>query len=770
MRRRFVNITLLCFMLLFLASCSMRKHIPENKMILMKNKVEINSKDVAFTKSDISAYIVQKESSNVLGFMPLTWVYYKTDGKPDKKITNWINKKIGVAPVYFNDESKEKSVMQISKYLNDIGYFNSGISTKIKNKKGRAKVIYGIYPAQPYIIDEITFSISDTTIRRYVKDIEDDLPVQKGDIYNAFDLDDERDMISEYLKNNGYYYFTKDYIFMEIDTNLMVRKANINIRIDNVLDPTTQKTENHKRYAINNIYIYPKGISNEGNMDTVPYTFDMGKRLGKETFYFVYDGNPKIRFKTFDNMILINSGNPYSLNSVTQTYKALNNLKIYNKNNIEFRTVESNDSINLLNCDIVLNRAKLNDYTIQIEGTTDSGTDLGFVGSFSYRNKNLFRGSEMFNLNIRGGIQAQSILDNDGNKNIFNTKEFGIDASIFLPQFLSPIKFSNFAKEYQPRTTFTLGYNIQVRPIYTRQKTIVNFGYNWMKNKYEQYILNPLTINSVKVDPSPEFEEILEQEINQRIKDQYTSHLIFGLDYTYIFNNQNIRFLQDFFYFKANFQSSGNLLSAFNNTSLIKTVDNHHEIFGIKYAQYLRFAFDFRYFKYIVKEHQIATRFMLGLGIPYGNSYDMPFDKSFYAGGSNGMRGWHFRELGPGAYSNPNNLNIESIGDIQLELNLEYRIPIYSFFKGAVFTDIGNVWTMKESETFVGGEFKFNTFYKQLAVDAGVGIRLDFSFILFRIDAAAPIVNPAYPQGERWRISKLQLNDFILNFGIGYPF
>lgn len=283
-------------------------------------------------------------------------------------------------------------------------------------------------------------------------------------------------------------------------------------------------------------------------------------------------------------------------------------------------------------------------------------------------------------------------------------------------------------------------------------------------------MLNPLIFNRVKVDPSPAFEEILEQEVNQRIKDQYTSHLILGLDYTYVFNNQNLSFLKDFFYFKANFQSSGNLLSAFNNTSLMKTVDNYHEIGGIRYAQYLRFSFDFRYYNYILKEHQIATRFMLGFGLPYGNSYDMPFDKSFYTGGSNSMRGWHFRELGPGAYSNPNNLNIESIGDIQLELNLEYRIPIYSIFEGAIFTDIGNVWTMKESETFVGGKFNFNTFYKQLAVDAGIGIRLDLSLVIIRVDAAAPMVNPAYPEGERWRISKLQFNDFILNFGIGYPF
>lgn len=759
-------------MVLFLASCSVRKYVPDNEILLRRNNVEIYSKDVDFTKSDISQYIIQEENSNILGLMPLTWVYYKTEKKSDKKISGWINRTIGKKPIYYSNEQKDNSVMQISKYLNNIGYFNSGISVEIKNKKKTVKVTYGIHPAQPYIINDITYTINDTAIARYVKDIENTLPVQKGEIYNAFELDDERDLISEYLKNNGYYFFTKDYITMEIDTNFMYRKANINIRIDNVLDPSTQKTENHKQYYINNIYIYPKGLpSSRLFIDTVQYTYNWGKRYGENTYDFVFIGNPKIRFKTFDNMIHIQKGSLYSLNSVTQTYKSLNNLKIFNLNNIDFEIIENNnnDSINLLDCNITLNRGKLNYYSIQVEGTNSSG-DLGVLGSFTYRNKNIFRGAEIFNINIKGGVQAQSVLDDQGNAGLFNTKEFGIEASIFIPKFLSPVKINNFAKEYQPRTTFTTGYNIQSRPIYLRQTIGFTYGYNWMRNNRVQHILSPLTLNSVKVDPTPSFEEVLALETNQRIKDQYTSHLIFGLDYTYIFNNQNIRYLKDFFYIKANLQTSGNLLSAFNNTSLIETVDQYHEIFKIRYAQYIRCSLDFRYFKYIIGEHQIATRLMIGAGIPYGNSNDMPFEKSFYAGGSNGMRGWQFRELGPGTFNNPDNLNLERIGDIQLELNFEFRYPIYNFIKGAIFTDIGNIWTMRESETFVGGEFKFDSFYKQLAADAGIGFRFDFSFLLFRFDAAAPIVNPAYPEGERWRIKKLQFKDFILNFGIGYPF
>lgn len=712
---------------------------------------------------------MQQSNPSFFGFMPLTWLYYKTEDKTDKSLYKWINNSISEKPVYYSNEMREKSVSQIIKYLGDIGYFNSVVSNKVKNRKGIGKVYYEIYPARPYIIDEITYKISDSTIFNYVTKLKDVMPIKEGDIYNAFNLDDGRDLITEHLKNNGYYYFTKDYIFIEVDTNYRSYIAKINIRIDDAINPVTLKNEQHKQYYINNIYIYPKGnVNNITDTDTVSYTFNLGKRLGNETFRFVFNKDPKIRFKTFDDIIQIRSGQMYNLRSVDQTYKALNNLKIYNLNNIDFEPV-SNDTVNQLDCSITLNRVKLNYYSIQLEGTNSSG-DLGILGSFTYRNKNIFRGSEIFNLSFRAGTQAQSVLNDEGETNLFNTKEFGVEASIFFPKFLSPIKLKNFAKEYQPRTTITLGYNYQTRPIYTRQITLLTYGYNWMKSRHEQHILTPIALNSVKVDPTPSFKQILEKETNQRIKDQYTSHLILGLDYTYVYNSQDIRYLKDFIYFKANFQSSGNLISAFNNTSIIKTIDNYHEIFDIRYAQFMRLSLDFRYFKYVIGENQIASRIMIGLGVPYGNSKDMPFEKSFSAGGTNGMRGWTFRELGPGVFNNPQNLNIERIGDIQLEFNLEYRFPIHSFVKGAVFTDIGNIWTMKENETFIGGEFKFDTFYKQLAADAGVGLRFDFSFFLFRLDAAVPIVNPAYPEGERWRIDKLQFKDFVLNFGIGYPF
>ena len=297
-----------------------------------------------------------------------------------------------------------------------------------------------------------------------------------------------------------------------------------------------------------------------------------------------------------------------------------------------------------------------------------------------------------------------------------------------------------------------------------------SFGYNWRSTNTLEHFLTPINLNTVKVLPSKIFAFLLDLETNQRIKDQYTDHLIFGLNYALIFNNQNVKKSNDFFYLKFDIETSGNLLSLFNNTPLITESNNYHEIIGIRYAQYVKFQFDIRFYHYFRSHNVLAMRLMYGQGIAYGNSVDMPFEKSFYAGGANGMRGWHFRGLGPGEFNNSYGYDMEHIGDLQIESNIEYRFPIYGMLKGAIFSDLGNIWTLSDNQSFPGGQFKFDKFYKQLALDAGFGIRLDFSFFLIRLDVAAPLCDPAYPEANRWRISKLQWDDVVWNFGIGYPF
>jgi len=650
-------------------------------------------------------------------------------------------------------------------YLNTIGYFNSNVSQSVSFKKHKAYVTYDIAAAEPYRIRNFNVSITDTTISKYVSEIENNFGIKEGDIFKVSKLDDVRTAIYTHLRNNGYYYFTKDHILYSVDSSLNEHKMDITLHIEQPRSAVQTESARHRQYYIGKVNIYPNYSSlNSRRKPTGITPFALGRHKEKDTVNFIYYGDPRIRFKTFNQAVFIKSGSLFSQNNVTQTYKALGNFKIYSSTRIDIDTIPNSD---LLNCNIFLTRSRPNFYKLQIEGT-DSGGDLGIKGSVSYNNKNIFKGAEVFRLTTRFGIEAQHInsefiqSDEEG---IFNTKEFSINASLNIPRFLFFMSMQDFIKDYQPKTVIDLGYNLQIRTLYSRFITNASFGYFWRTSDRVQHIFTPISLNSVKVDPSDYFRQALNSEENQRIKDQYTNHLLLGMNYTFTFSNQDISKQRDFVYFRGNIESSGNLISLFKNTPLLTANDSHYELFGIRYAQFVRIDIDTRYYHIINPYNQIVFRIMTGLGIPYGNSYDMPFEKSFYAGGANGMRGWRYRGLGPGSFCNPS--NIERIGDMQLEANIEYRFPIYNVIKGALYADAGNIWTYHPNAQLDGGVFSFDTFYKQIAVDAGVGVRLDFSFFVFRLDLAVPLRDP---ESQSWKFNDIGFKSMVWNFGIGYPF
>ena len=738
--------------------------MPDGKAILIENSVVNDSTQYDISKPEIYNYIVQKPHKSLFGWLPRVWLYYKTQDKTDRKFYRWVNKNLAVEPVYYNNMNTADSRRQIEAYLNNTGFFKSKVSTTREDINKRAHIVYKISPTRPYTIRDIDRKIYDSAISKEINNIESDLVVKTGDNYNVYTMDKERDLISSHLRDNGYYFFTKDYIVYEVDTNLRQHKADVTLRIDG---------KKHNKYLINKVFIYPDYNIQTANTtinDTVPFTFTLRRKDPMHRFDFIYGKNPKVNLKTFNQVIQIHQGDVFSQKKVSQTYRALGSLKLYTLSNISFDTVASgNDSVKLMNCTITLQKGKIHHYNLQLEGT-NSGGDLGALGSFSYRNNNIFRGSEVLRITLRGGFQAQRVANFVVDEGLFNTKEFGAEASIMFPRFLSPISLHRFVSEYQPKTMLSTGYNMQIRPLYYRYIMTASFGYNWRTTNTIEHFLTPINLNTVKVLPSELFSLLLDLETNQRIKDQYTDHLILGLNYSFIFNNQNVKKTNDFFYLKFDIETSGNVLSLLNETPVITRSDNYHEIIGIRYAQFFKFQIDFRFYHYFRNRDMLAMRFMYGQGIAYGNSIDLPFERSFYAGGTNGMRGWQFRTLGPGEFNNEYGYDMEHIGDLQIESNIEYRFPLYGILKGVIFSDMGNIWTLSNNESFPGGQFKIDKFYKQFALDAGFGLRFDFSFFLIRLDVAAPLCDPAYDEAHRWRVSKLQWSDVVWNFGIGYPF
>ena len=781
MKKRQLHIILIFLTALLLTSCSIRRHVPQGSQFLDKNKIVIQNGPIEVQKSEIKNYISQEPMKTGFPYNLGLWCYYVTENSKGK-FGQWINKHFGKEPEYYDYNAAINSARQIEQYLNNRGYFNSKVTLETKKQRKRkrhlAQAIYTIYPTEPYHIRKINYQIEDTVLAPHLLRLESRFPAKVNDIYNAYTLDEQRTYITDYMRNAGYYFFSKDYITYEVDSSFQDHSLEITMKIANAKDRNTGESQPHKRYFINQINVFPNYspiMATQPPTDSATITFPTGYQNHVNTLHFYYHEAPRIRPNAFTEMIQIIQDNPYRLRQVSQTYNALTNLKIIANSSIEFDTVPRKDSLNLLNCNIFLRRADQHSFKVQTEGT-NTGGDLGINGSVTYTNKNIFRGGEVLQVSVKGGLEAQKIIgigETDEENRMFNTGELIFNSSLFIPKFLSPFPMKTFVWDYQPRTTFSLGSSAQVRYAYSRYIFMGSFGYDWKANPRLHYIFTPINLNSVKVNPTPEFQALLDQETNQRLKDQYTNHLIFGGKYTFIYNTQNnITKPNHYFYLKGSIESSGGILSLLNRTKLITNNDDHHELLGIRYAQYLRGDLDVRQYRRMGEDMMLVFREFIGFGIPYGNSEDMPFERSFYAGGSTGMRGWTYRQLGPGGYVPfGEDRNIEHIGDLQLEFNAEFRFPLHDNFKGAVFADIGNIWNYHANDLLPEGEFHFDTFYKQLAMDVGFGTRFDLKVAVIRLDLAMPIRYP-YPtvEGRYWRFHDMSIFDIHPTFNIGYPF
>ncbi len=777
LRRSSFHIVILLALSLLMSACSLQRYVPEGKYLIRKNSIFIDSSHVAFSKSDLATYITQQPYKSSFGSSLQTRIYFFSKPRIKNKFWKWVNNKLGKEPDFFDQEATDYTAQQMERYLDNVGYFHSKVTTDVSKKSFKVRVKYHVTPSTPYRISDISYDIADTVLAGYALFFEKVFPVKKGDIYNEYTMNDQRDLITEHLRNSGYYYFNRNYISFEVDSSQMNHTIKVKMRIENVKDPETGKLTPHKRYYINKISIYPNfspAMVNRKPSDSTHLDVKIGRQRKINTLDFYYFGNPRIRPQTFSQVIQIQKGEPYRLWRVNQTYSSLRNFQLFTNPNIEFTPVaNANDTANLLDCRIMLQRNDVHSYRIETEGT-NSDRDLGIRGSISYTNKNLFLGAEVFTISVKGGLEAQQIVGFGGLENdykVFNTREFSINSNLYFPKFLSPLRLRNFVRDYQPSTNLALGYNAQVRYYYSRYIATASFGYDWKSTPRLQHILKPFYLNSVKVNPIPEFQALLDLEANQRRKDQYTNHLIFGAQYSFTLNTQNFNRTGNFIYLRASLESSGNLLSLLNNTSVISESEGHHELFGIRYAQFLRTHIDFRQYLSFNEDTRLVFRQVIGVGFPYGNSMDMPFERSFYSGGANGMRGWQYRMLGPGAYHSENSVQeIERIGDIQVELNTEFRFPIYSIVKGAFFIDAGNIWNYHENEALPNGSFKFNTFYKQIAMDGGLGLRFDVNIIVLRLDCAMPFRNPYSENGTYWRFKNMRFRDMRWVISIGYPF
>lgn len=768
--------------LLLFSGCNVTRHLESNEYLLTKNTVKINGK--AILSEELLPYIQQQPNGKFLGIFRMNIALYNIGSKgKETKFKKWLKNKPGEAPVLLDTSLVSSAANQMRLYLANRGYFQSQIVDSVIIRKKKASVMYIVNPNEPYRIRTITYAIPDTQLARFVfKDTSRSL-LKIGNNYDSYVFDDERTRIAQALQNQGFFKFSGNFIKYTIDTNMRNRQFDMKLEIVNEVAPSwpdlSLKLVPHKRYFINKIYIYPEYDHVnpfKGSYDTVVKTY---KTLSKEnsniSYYFLNHTPFKIKPRTITQSIFITPKSFYNLDDLNQTYSQLSGLQVFKYINLQFRDGPIGERKQLagrdiIDCHIELSRKPVHSFAVTTDGTNSSGA-LGVQANVGYQNYNIFRGAQLLRINFNGSLQMQAVDGYSGNA-FFNTIEFGANAGLTFPQFLLPIKPEKLHKNFKPRTTISIGYNYQLQEHYNRHISNISFGYSWKQKEQIQHTFNPVEISLVKIFKDAYFDSVLASQQDNRLKNQYTDHLVAGMKYTFTFNSQHRSPGQNFVYIRSNIETGGNLLFLFNQ--IFKgnwSPGKPYLMFGLPFAQFVRPDLDFRFYNIFRRNFSVVYRLYGGIGIPYGNVSTLPFEKTFFAGGANGMRGWRMYSLGPGTYNNTSaDAAFNQIGDIQLEGNVEYRFPIYDWIRGAIYLDAGNIWLLNESPDLPGGKFLFPDFINQIAIDAGFGLRFDFDFFIFRFDPAIPIKDPVYPQKERWTFNKMQVKDIVWNFGIGYPF
>lgn len=777
MKKTKTYVVLLVSIVFALSSCNVTKNLGQEEYLLKKNKIIYTENSLK--GAPLEDYISQRPTPKSLGFFYSNIAIHNSLKDKEGKFNNWLLRVFGKEIVLLDKFEAAESAKNMKAFLNNMSYFNSKVEVKYILKDQKATVEYIITPKKPYLINQFEWNSRDTVLLHHIQKISDESLIENGMPYNAYLLDDERDRITDYLRSNGYFRFNKNFISYAVDSAFQNNRLNIRGEINLPKKPGSDslRLKEHPIFSVRDIYVYPnydplKVFNYDPDTLVVSLPADL-EETSFDNYHFIYYNTLKIRPKVIARSVFLANNSLFNVQELTRSYQKLNRFPIYKYVNITFLedSIKKNGAYPL-DVSIRLSRTKTQSYTLETDVTNTSG-DLGLRGNVIYSNRNIFRGGEMLSLRLSTALESRTYNSYQVSKDnlLFNTMEYGIYVSLQTPNFLAPVRQARFPKYLAPKSIFQLSYNFQTRPSYQRHLANTSFGYEWNVGKNTIHRLFPIDLSMIKIFPSSEFQAYLDTLTNSRYKDQYTDHLIAALKYNLTYNTQKSNKWQDFTYFLLRFESAGNLTSLVN--AFVKQqspAEGFYTLFGIRYAQYLRAELDFRKFYALTKNQGFIYRAILGMGLPYGNSAALPFEKGFYGGGANGMRGWAYRTLGPGNYAE-NILNeYDKMGEIKIEASMEYRFPIYWYLKGALFTDFGNIWLLKENDLFPEGNFTWKDFPKQIAIDGGVGFRFDFEFFIVRLDAAIKFRDPAKASGDRFVLNKTQFSDIYWNFGIGYPF
>lgn len=722
--------TILLYFVLSLASCSATKFVPEGSYLLDEVKIHTDNKDIK--PSDMRLYVRQNPNSKWFSAVKTQLYVYNWSGRDSTKWLNKFLRKIGDAPVIYNEADAIRSQEEIAKAVQNLGYMGATVKRTIKTKKKKLKLFYEINSGKPYTVRTLKYDISDKKIAEYLQNDSTKSTLKEGMLFDVNTLDTERQRITDYLLCNGYYKFNKDYITYTADTARNTYQVDLTLHLLPYKAYVGDVPKEHPQYKINKInFITDYDVLQSSALSSI----EINDSLHYNGFPIYYKDQLYLRPKVLVDNLRFTSGDLYDERNVQKTYTYFGRLSALKYTNIRFFETQNDDSTRL-NCYVMLTKSKHKSISFELEGTNSAG-DLGAAASVSFQHRNLFRGSETFMVKFRGAYEAISGLQ-PGYKN-HNYTEYGVETSINFPSFLFPFLTSDFKRRIRATTEFGLQYNYQLRPEFSRTIASASWSYKWMQKQKIQHRIDLLDISYLYLPwISPQFQEdyIDKDKDNYILRYNYENRLIVRMGYTYNYNSAggtlvNNTITSNSYSIRAGFESAGNILYGVSKMiNMRKNKDGEYAILGIPYAQYLKGDFDFA--KNIIIDHRNSLAFHAGIGVavPYGNAKVVPFEKRYFSGGANSVRGWSVRNLGPGSFAGDGNFMNQS-GDIKLDASIEYRTRLFWKFRGAAFIDAGNIWTIREYENQPGGAFEFDKFYKQIAVAYGLGLRLDLDFLYF---------------------------------------
>ncbi|CAN5414820.1 BamA/TamA family outer membrane protein [soil metagenome] len=760
------NIWVIIF-LCSLAACSVTKQLPENDALYTGSAIKLKpaNDSVKMNKKilteELEALVRPEPNSSILGLRLKLMIFNMVDTpKKNSGLWYWLKYKVGEPPILASSVNFEKNRTIMQNRLENRGFFKTEVTadTVIKHKK--MEVTYAADVQQRYLIRKINLPTDSGQIYNIIRRISKNSLLKQGRVYNLETILSERERINNRLKETGFYYFNPDDIVIDVDSTVGKHKVDMYVRIKK------QTPFNHLvNYRINDVVVY---ADYDIHSDTASASIDSTPRFQG---YRIIDPEEKFNPKLFPRTLVFKPKDIYNRTAHTTSLNRLVSLGVYKFVKVRFEEV---DTVNrpVLNAFYYLTPLPKKSLSFEVSGLSKSNNANGTELSVNWKNRNFLRGAELFTTSVFAGFEKQV----SGLQRV-NTIRGGIDLNFVVPRIIGPLKIKN-SNSFVPQTVANAGYELFYRDTqYTLNSIKTSLGYRWKRSVKNQHEWSFLSFNYVRpTNITPAFQAQLDTNITlaRSIEKQF----IIGMVYNYNYNSQAIANRKKHnFYFNGNADVSGNVPGLITGASVKN--DNQKLILGTPFSQYIRGEADFRYYMRIGKNTTLANRALTGVGYAYGNSVTMPFVKQFFAGGTNSIRAFRARSLGPGTYyaGNPKEVYVpDQPGDIKLEMNTELRAKLVSILYGAVFVDAGNIWLFKEDPERPGGKFS-NKFLSQFAVGTGVGLRVDISFFVIRADLSMPIRKPYIATGSKWVFDQIDFSDsewrrnnLILNIAIGYPF